>query len=60
MMPGGSELSGSQANVVTGFVNLAFPTMYMDDVSAMAILSIYSVGVCLFAWITRDQRLWKL
>ncbi|KAF9781098.1 GWT1-domain-containing protein [Thelephora terrestris] len=47
------------ANVSTGLVNLVFPTMYTNDVSAMVILSIYSIGVCLFAWITRDRRLWK-
>ena len=45
--------------MATGFINLAFPTMYMNDVPAMVILSVYSVGVCLFAWVTRDRRLWK-
>jgi len=48
------------ANVATGFVNLAFPTMYMNDISAMVLLGIYSIGVSLFAWMMRDQRLWKL
>jgi len=48
------------ANVSTGFVNLTFPTMYMNDTSAMVVLSIYSIGVCLFAWVTRDRKLWKL
>lgn len=46
--------------MATGFVNLVFPTMYMNDVSAMVILSAYSIGVCLFAWMARDRRLCKL
>ena len=46
--------------MATGFVNLAFPTMYMNDAPAMVILSAYSICVCLFAWMTRDRRLWKL
>ena len=50
----------SQANVATGFVNLALPTMYVNDVPAMVILCVYSTGVCLFAWMTRERRLWKL
>jgi len=48
------------ANVMTGVVNLALPTMYASDVKAMGILLGYSGLVCTVAWACRGSRLWRI
>ncbi|PAV17776.1 GPI-anchored wall transfer 1 [Pyrrhoderma noxium] len=48
------------SNVATGLVNLSMPTMYASDAAAMVVLSLYSAGVCLVAWMLRRRRVWKL
>ncbi|KIK98871.1 hypothetical protein PAXRUDRAFT_133223 [Paxillus rubicundulus Ve08.2h10] len=48
------------ANVATGLINLSFPTMYMSSEKAMLILTGYSFGVSVFAWIFRNRRIWKI
>ncbi|KAF8843467.1 GWT1-domain-containing protein [Paxillus ammoniavirescens] len=48
------------ANVATGLVNLSFPTMYTSSGKAMLILTGYSFGVSIFAWIFRNRRIWKI
>lgn len=47
------------ANVATGLVNLALPTMYFNDSSAMGVLAAYTLGICGFAWLCRGRRLWR-
>ena len=49
-----------QANVATGAVNLSMRTMYASDGRAMAVLAAYAFGVCVFAWVFRRRRVWKL
>ncbi|KAF8128591.1 GWT1-domain-containing protein [Boletus edulis] len=46
------------ANVATGLVNLSIQTMYTPNAKAMFILNAYSFGICLFAWIFRNRRIW--
>ncbi|KAH9053158.1 GWT1-domain-containing protein [Lactarius vividus] len=48
------------ANVATGVVNLSMRTMYASDGWAMGVLSAYAFGVCVFAWVVRGRRVWKL
>ncbi|KAH0831252.1 GWT1-domain-containing protein [Lanmaoa asiatica] len=48
------------ANVVTGLINLLFYTMYTPNPEAMLILMGYSFGTCMFAWIFRKRRIWKM
>ncbi|KAF9452132.1 hypothetical protein P691DRAFT_697911 [Macrolepiota fuliginosa MF-IS2] len=38
------------ANLMTGGINLAIPTMYTQDTRAMLVLSAYSILVCAIAW----------
>ena len=47
-----------KANVATGLINLAMPTMYMSDLWAMVVLSGYALVICAFAWVFREKRLW--
>ncbi|KAF9238094.1 GWT1-domain-containing protein [Melanogaster broomeanus] len=48
------------ANVATGLVNLSIATMYVSNGKAMLILTGYSFGVSVFAWIFRNRRIWKM
>jgi hypothetical protein len=41
---------GNQANLFTGLINLSIPTMYMGNLTAMCILSVYSVMICAIGW----------
>ncbi|TDL27950.1 hypothetical protein BD410DRAFT_761197 [Rickenella mellea] len=45
------------ANVTTGLINLSLKTMYASDNTAMAVLSLYSFGLCVLAWGVRGKRL---
>ncbi|KZV75704.1 hypothetical protein PENSPDRAFT_647000 [Peniophora sp. CONT] len=45
------------ANVATGAVNLSMETMYASNGTALAVLGIYSLGICAFAWVFRGRRL---
>jgi len=45
------------ANVATGLINLAIPTMYTSDFLAMLILCGYSYTVCASAWFLKGTRL---
>ncbi|KAL1948259.1 hypothetical protein VTO73DRAFT_12334 [Trametes versicolor] len=47
------------ANVATGLINLSMPTMYMSDLSAMLVLSLYGLGISAIAWSCRHRRLWR-
>lgn len=48
----------TQANVLTGLVNLSVKTMFAPDVTAMSILTAHSAAVCAAAWAVRNRRLW--
>ncbi|KAG9016056.1 Glucosaminyl phosphatidylinositol (GlcN-PI) nositol acylation protein [Tulasnella sp. 427] len=48
------------ANVATGLINLSMQTMYMSDLWAMVVLSLYVSGVCAVAWVFRGRRLLRL
>ncbi|KAI5121922.1 hypothetical protein M0805_000251 [Coniferiporia weirii] len=48
------------ANIVTGLINLSMSTMYASDTTAMLVLSAYSFGLCLVAWMCRESRLWRM
>lgn len=54
------KIEEPQANVATGLVNLAIPTMYTSDIWAIIILSVYSFSLSWLAWIFRDKKLVKL
>ncbi|THH32796.1 hypothetical protein EUX98_g1386 [Antrodiella citrinella] len=47
------------ANVTTGLVNLAIPTMYASDSKAMVVLGVYTFWMCAGAWLCRGRRLWR-
>lgn len=47
---------GVQANVLTGAVNLSMATMYMSDVRALAVLSVYSLVVCGVPWVMEARK----
>jgi glucosaminylphosphatidylinositol acyltransferase len=48
------------ANVATGIINLAIPTVHTPDLIAFAILSVYTFSLSLFAWSFRNVRLLRL
>ena len=45
------------ANLLTGLINLSIKTMYVGDVTSMAILVGYSGAVCCLSWLARQSRL---
>ncbi|VDB96676.1 unnamed protein product [Peniophora sp. CBMAI 1063] len=45
------------ANLATGAVNLSMETMYATDGTALAVLTMYSLGICAFAWVFRGRKL---
>ncbi|GAW08497.1 GWT1-domain-containing protein [Lentinula edodes] len=45
------------ANIATGLINLAIPTMYTSDFWAMVILCGYSYAICATAWVLKGVRL---
>ncbi|KAI0689335.1 GWT1-domain-containing protein [Cytidiella melzeri] len=47
-------------NILTGFVNLALPTMYMSDWWAMVVLGTYGFVISAAAWFTKDKKLWRI
>ncbi|KAH9944887.1 GWT1-domain-containing protein [Amylocystis lapponica] len=52
-------LMRTQANVATGLVNLAIPTMHVPDWAAMLVLALYAAGICAVAWAFCQMRLWR-
>jgi phosphatidylinositol glycan class W len=48
------------SNVATGLINLNIRTMFVGNMKAMCILCAYSMGMCVFAWLFRRKRLWKI
>ncbi|KAG2138382.1 GWT1-domain-containing protein [Suillus clintonianus] len=48
------------SNVATGLINLNIQTMFVGNMKAMGILCAYSLGMCVFAWLCRRKRLWKM
>lgn len=48
------------SNVATGLINLNIQTMFVGNMKAMGILCAYSLGMCVFAWLCRRKRLWKI
>jgi len=38
------------ANLFTGLINLSISTMYVEDATAMWILSLYSIAICAVGW----------
>jgi phosphatidylinositol glycan class W len=48
------------SNVATGLINLNIQTMFVGNMKAMCILCAYSMGMCVFAWLFRRKRLWKM
>ncbi|KIK39530.1 hypothetical protein CY34DRAFT_808155 [Suillus luteus UH-Slu-Lm8-n1] len=48
------------SNVATGLINLNIQTMFVSDMKAMCLLCAYSMGMCVFAWLCRRKRLWKM
>jgi phosphatidylinositol glycan class W len=50
----------TQSNVATGMINLNIQTMFVGNVKAMCLLCAYSMGMCVFAWLCRRKRLWKM
>jgi phosphatidylinositol glycan class W len=53
-------LSCSQANVMTGIVNLTIRTLEASNLFAMSVLTLYSLVVCGVAWTFRNRRIWKM
>ncbi|KIY42981.1 hypothetical protein FISHEDRAFT_54404 [Fistulina hepatica ATCC 64428] len=47
------------ANLLTGAVNLAIPTMHVPDWAAMMILLAYASGISWLAWVFRKRKLWR-
>ncbi|KAG7095944.1 hypothetical protein E1B28_006628 [Marasmius oreades] len=48
------------SNLATGVVNLSIPTLDTSDTWAISILSVYSFGICVVAWVCRNRKLWQL
>lgn len=48
------------SNVATGLINLKIQTMFVGNMKAMCLLCAYSMGMCVFAWLCRRKRLWKM
>ncbi|KAG2347263.1 GWT1-domain-containing protein [Suillus weaverae] len=48
------------SNVATGLINLKIQTMFVGNMKAMCLLCAYSMGMCIFAWLCRRKRLWKM
>lgn len=48
------------SNVATGLINLNIQTMFVGNMKAMCLLCAYSMGMCVFAWLCRRKRLWKM
>ncbi|KAG1733266.1 GWT1-domain-containing protein [Suillus lakei] len=48
------------SNVATGLINLNIQTMFVGNMKAMGLLCAYSMGMCVFAWLCRRKRLWKM
>ncbi|KAG1740476.1 GWT1-domain-containing protein [Suillus paluster] len=48
------------ANAATGLINLNIQTMFVGNTKAMGILCAYSMGMCVFAWLCRRKRIWKI
>lgn len=48
------------SNVATGLINLNIQTMLVGNMKAMCLLCAYSLGMCVFAWLCRRKRLWKM
>ena len=44
-------------NLATGLVNVSMSTMYTSDLTAVAVLVMYSAAVCALAWLGRGLRL---
>ncbi|KAI0089613.1 GWT1-domain-containing protein [Irpex rosettiformis] len=47
-------------NILTGLVNLAFPTMFMSDSWAMVVLGTYAFVISASAWLTKDKKIWRV
>ena len=45
--------------MATGLINLSIPTMFVSNSWALFILSVYSFGISIIAWIFADTRLWR-
>ncbi|KAG2130144.1 GWT1-domain-containing protein [Suillus bovinus] len=48
------------SNVATGLINLNIQTMFVGNMKAMCLLCAYSMAMCVFAWVCRRKRLWKM
>ncbi|KAG1859205.1 GWT1-domain-containing protein [Suillus subluteus] len=48
------------SNVATGLINLNIQTMFVGNMKAMCLLCAYFMGMCIFAWLFRRIRLWKM
>lgn len=48
------------SNVATGLINLNIQTMFVGNMKAMCLLCAYSMSTCVFAWLCRRKRLWKM
>ncbi|KAJ7656693.1 GWT1-domain-containing protein [Mycena rosella] len=48
------------ANAGTGLVNLSMRTMYAGTATAMGVLGLYALVVCVVAWRFRRTRVWRL
>lgn len=46
----------TKANLFTGLINLSIQTMYVENVMAMCILSLYSVVICAIGWYWPSHR----
>jgi len=46
--------------MATGLINLNIQTMFVGNGKAVGILSAYAMVMCVFAWLCRRKRIWKM